>query len=369
MQSSLPAYIGVDAPSNSGLSLLPWVNLGSLENKGFEITLNTQNIVTKNFRWTSDWVFSLNRNKVLSLNTSTGQDTREASGTYFGDQYSIVNRSIVGQPIGQFYGYQVIGRYEKATDFYIVNDKGEIVRTPVYNNLPIEKGSGVWIGDLIYKDQLTVDTDGDGIPDATDGKIDEADRTFIGNPEPKFTYGFNNAFTFMNWDLGIQLVGVYGNDVYNYVRRYMDNPYFNITNLFTRALDYAQIGLIDPNGPDDYRNTKIIGGDPQAPRFALNKSTSDHNNLVSDRFVEDGSYLRIQNVSLGYNFPRNWLRHTGIGNLKLYANLQNLYTFTKYKGFDPEIGIQGSGMRRTTGVDQGRYPSPRIYTFGLNLTF
>jgi len=355
MQASLPAYVGVG--TQAGQSTLPWVNLGSLQNKGFEITLNTQNIVTKDFQWSTDIVYSLNRNKILSLNTSTGQDVRQASGTYFGDQYTIVNRSIVGQPIGQFYGYQVIGRFEKATDFYMINKDGQIVRTPVYNNLPIDKGSGVWIGDYIYKDQ-----NGDGV-------IDEKDCTFIGNPEPKFTYGINNNFSFRNWDLGIQLVGVFGNDVVNYVRRYMDNPYFNITNLFTTALNYAQIGLIDPNGPDDYRNTQITGGDPRAPRMALNASTSAYNYLFSDRFVEDGSYLRIQNVSLAYNFSKHLLSHIGISNVKVYANLQNLYTFTKYKGFDPEIGIQGNGMQRTTGVDQGRYPSPRIYTFGLNLTF
>ena len=360
MQASLPAYVGVGTAA--GQSSLPWVNLGSLENKGFEITLNTQNIATKDFHWNSDIVFSLNRNKVLSLNTSTGQDTREASGTYFGDQYETVSRSIVGQPIGQFYGYKVIGRFEKATDFYMINSDGNIVRTPVYNNLPIDKGSGVWIGDYMYADL----SGPNGVPD---GKIDENDRTFIGNPEPKFTYGFNNTFSFKNWDLGIQLVGSYGNDVVNYIRRYMDNPYFGNTNVFTTALNYAQIGLIDPNGPDDYRNTQITGGDPHAPRFALNKSTSDYNHLFSDRFVEDGSYLRIQNISLSYNFPKIWLQKSGIDNIRLYANLQNLYTFAKYKGFDPEIGTQGYGMRRTTGVDQGRYPSPRIYTLGLNLTF
>jgi len=360
MQASLPAYIGVG--TQAGQSTLPWVNLGSLQNKGFEVTLNTQNIVTKNFQWNTDIVFSLNRNKVLSLNTSTGQDTRQASGTYFGAQYEIVNRSVVGQPIGQFYGYKVIGRFEKATDFYMVNKDGQIVRTPVYNNLPIDKGSGVWIGDYIYADL----SGPDGKPD---GKIDENDRTFIGNPEPKFTYGINNNFTYKNFDLGIQLVGVYGNDVVNYVRRFMDDPYFNNTNLFTTALNFAQIGLIDPNGPDDYRNTKIIGGDPHAPRMALSNSTNDYDYLFSDRFVEDGSYLRIQNISLAYTFPKSWLRHAGIGNIRLYTNLQNVYTFTKYSGFDPEIGIQGSGQNRTTGVDQGRYPSPRIYTVGLNLTF
>ena len=356
MQPSLPGYVGVGS-TYAGQSSLPWANLGSLENKGFEITLNTQNIATKNFQWNTDIVFSLNRNKVLSLNTSTGQIPRQASDNYFGGQFTTVNNSVVGQPIGQFYGYKVIGRFEKATDFYMVNKDGQIVRTPVYNNLPIDKGVGVWIGDLMY-----ADLNGDG-------KIDENDLTFIGNPEPKFSYGINNSFSYKGFDLGIQLVGVWGNDVVNYARRYMDDPSYGITNLFTRALDYAQIGLIDPNGPDDYRNTKIIGGDPNAPRFALASSTSASNNLFSDRFVEDGSYLRIQNVSLSYSLPKHVLHNIGIETVKVYVNLQNLYTFTNYSGFDPEIGIQGTNDRRTTGVDVGRYPSPRIYTLGVNLTF
>jgi len=308
------------------------------------------------------------------MNTASGDDTRFVADYTWGGQNTLITRSVVGQLIGQFYGYQVIGRFEKASDMYMTNDKGDVVRTPVFttsggNLLPIDEGAGVWIGDYIYKDQLTVDTNGDGIPDAGDGKIDEKDRTFIGNPEPKFTYGMNNNFTFKNWDLGIQLVGVYGNDVVNYARRYMDDPYFSITNLFTRALDYAKLDLIDPNGPNDYRNVKIIGGDPKAPRLSLSSATDGHNYAFSDRFVEDGSYLRIQNVSLAYNFPKSWFRHAGIGNLKLYVNLQNLYTFTKYKGFDPKIGTSGTGSFRTTGIDAGRYPSPRIYTFGLNLVF
>ncbi|MCL1938936.1 MAG: TonB-dependent receptor [Candidatus Azobacteroides sp.] len=358
MQAPLPAYVGT---SGTGGSTPPWVNLGSLRNQGLEVTVNTQNIVTRNFQWNTNVVFSLNRNKVLSLNTASGQDLRYASDNFFGGQTTIVTRSVVGKPIGQFYGYQVIGRFEKATDLYRTNDQGEIVRTPVFTTtsglLPIDEGAGVWIGDYIYRDVNN------------DGQIDEKDRTFIGNPEPKFTYGINNNFTFKNWDLGIQLVGVYGNDVVNYLRRYMDDPYFSVTNLFARALNYAKLDLIDPAGPNDYRNVKIVGGDPHAPRLSLSGATDDHNYAFSDRFVEDGSYLRIQNVSLAYSFPRNWLRHTGISNLKLYANLQNLYTFTKYKGFDPEIGTDGSGTQRTTGVDTGRYPSPRIYTFGLNLTF
>jgi hypothetical protein len=150
----------------------------------------------------------------------------------------------------------------------------------------------------------------------------------------------------------------------------MENPRRNISNLYKSALDYAKIGLIDPDGPNDYRNVQVIGGSEIAPRMSLSTATSDYNFAFSDRFIEDGSYLRIQNVSLGYTFPNRWTRTIGLSNLKIYANLQNLYTFTKYKGFDPEIGIsygyQGSLL---TGVDNGRYPSPRIYTFGINASF
>ena len=361
MEAALPGFVGVGVPAQYwvGGSNAPWVNLGSLENKGFEITLNTQNIVKKDFQWNSNFIFSLNRNKVLSLNSESGEDTRSVVNTEGASE--IVNRTVVGQPIGQFYGYEVIGRFENASDFYMYNNNGELVRTPIYaetkNDMPeINERTGIWIGDYIYRDRNN------------DGVINAQDRTAIGNPEPKFTYGINNNFSFKNWDLGIQLVGVYGNDVVNYIRRYMDNPYYNNSNFFTAALDYAQLGLIDLNGPNDYRNVQIIGGDPHAPRLSTDYS-SDHNFLFSDRFVEDGSYLRIQNVSFGYNFPKKWLNRAGIGNVKLYMNLQNLYTFTKYRGFDPEIGTQGTGARRTTGVDMGRYPAPRIYTFGFNITF
>jgi TonB-linked SusC/RagA family outer membrane protein len=337
---------------------LAWGNVGSLENKGFEITVNTLNVNTRNFNWRSNVNFSLNRNKVLAMgegNQILGQANDNSWGM---TGQTVINRTIEGQPIGQFYGYEVIGRFEKATDFYRINEHGEIVRTPVMSNLPINETSGVWIGDYIYRDQNN------------DGVIDEQDRTVIGNPEPKFTYGIGNTFTYKNLDLTVQLTGVYGNDVVNYSRRYMENPRRNISNLFAAALDYAKLDLIDPNGPNDYRNVKIVGGGEYASRLPLSTGTSDYDFAFSDRFVEDGSYLRIQNVSVGYTLPKKWIQKSGLSNVKFYANLQNLYTFTKYKGYDPEIGISyGHDGSLLTGVDNGRYPSPRIYTFGLNVSF
>ena len=356
MIASLPNFAGtsdLEPYPAPGASSAPWVNLGSLRNRGVEITVNTQNISMKDFKWSSNLIFSSNRNKVLKLNTETGVFYGQTSDNIYGGGTTITNRTIVGQPIGQIYGYKVIGRFEKATDFYYRNDAGEIVRTPVSvdsqdNMLPIGE-NGIWIGDYIYKDE-----NGDGI-------ITEADRVVIGNTEPKFTYGIVNTFTYKNWDLTISISGSYGNDVVNYSRRYLSNPYRNTSNLYTEALNYAQLELIDPNGPNDYRNVKIVGGDPRAPRMPLFSATSEHNFLFSDRFVEDGSFIRLQNISLSYTLPRRWIGGTGISQLKLYTNMQNVYTWTKYKGYDPEVG--------TTGIDNARYPSPRMYTFGLNLTF
>ncbi|MCE5330666.1 MAG: TonB-dependent receptor [Bacteroidales bacterium] len=367
LQASLPAYVGT---SGQGASSSPWVNLGSLENKGIELTLNTVNIDRKKFEWRSNFVFTLNRNKVLSINTQTGEDVRSIDNSSWGATGStIINRTIVGQPIGQFYGYQIIGRFEKATDFYYKDKEGNIKPVPVMNGLSIDEQNGLWIGDYIYKDQLTVDTNGDGVPDAGDGVINEKDRTFIGNPEPKFTYGIGNTFTYGNIDLTIFLTGSYGNDVVNYARRYMGNPRRNISNLFEYAIRYAKTDLIDPNGPNDYRNVYIVGGDWNMCRLPQSTATSDYDFAFSDRFIEDGSYFRIQNISLGYTFPKRWVTKAGISNLKIYGNLQNVYTFTKYTGFDPEVGVSYSSGNQLNGVDNGRYPSPRIYTVGVNVSF
>jgi TonB-linked SusC/RagA family outer membrane protein len=355
MEAALPGFAGT---SGQGALGAPWVNLGSLENKGIELTLNTINIDNKDFLWRSNFIFSLNRNKVRSINTVSGIITGRTNGNSWGVTESvIVNRTMVGHPIGEFYGYQVIGRFEQATDFYYKDKDGNIKNTPVMAGMDIDENTGVWIGDYIYKDQ-----NGDGV-------ISEEDRAVIGNPEPKFTFGIGNTFSYKGFDLTISLSGSYGNDVINYSRRFMENPRRNTSNLFTSALDYARLELIDPALPNDYRNVRISGGDPKASRLAIGQKTSDYNFAFSDRFIEDGSYLRIQNISFGYNLPRAIISKAGIQNLKVYTNIQNLHTFTKYKGYDPEVGSTYVDGNWLSGYDDGRYPSPRIYTVGVNVTF
>ncbi|MCF4101766.1 TonB-dependent receptor [Gillisia sp. M10.2A] len=348
LQLPLPAYVGT---TGIGSTSAPWVNIGSLENKGIELTLNTVNVDTKDFFWRSNFVFSANRNKVLALNTETGILNRTLQQ---GSDITIVTRTAVGQPIGQFYGYKVIGRFEEATDFYYRNNNGEIVPTALPDGMSIGE-NGVWIGDYIFEDINN------------DGVINEQDRDYIGNPSPDFTFGIGNTFTYKGFDLSVLLSGSYGNEVVNYQRRFLENPREN-TNLLKTALGYAELGLINPDGPNDYRNVQIVGGDRYMPRIAASSAASTSNFRYSNRFIEDGSYLRIQNISLGYNLPRNFVEQFGLLNFKIYTNLQNVHTFTKYSGFDPEIGSINQDAL-LTGIDNGRYPSPRIYTLGINVNF
>ncbi|MDP5044139.1 MAG: SusC/RagA family TonB-linked outer membrane protein, partial [Leeuwenhoekiella sp.] len=325
--------------------------IGSLENKGLELTLNTVNIDNGNFQWKSNLIFTLNRNKVLGLATETGILNRTLQQ---GSDITIVTRTAVGKPIGQFYGYKVIGRFEDATDFYYRNEAGEVVPTALPEGLTISE-NGVWIGDYKFEDINN------------DGIINEQDRDYIGNPLPDFSYGIGNSFSYKGFDLNVQLSGQYGNEIVNYQRRFLENPRGN-TNLLHTALGYAELGLINPDGPNDYRNVQIVGGDRYMPRIAASSAASTSNFRYSNRFLEDGSYLRIQNISFGYSLPRDFIEKFGLLNFKIFTNLQNVYTFTKYSGYDPEVGSLNQDAL-LTGIDNGRYPSPRIYTLGLNVNF
>lgn len=346
LQLPLPAYVGT---TGLGSTSAPWVNIGSLENKGIELTLNSVNIDKKDFLWRSNLVFSMNRNKVLELNTETGILNRTLQQ---GSDITVVTRTAVGQAIGQFYGYKVIGRFEDATDFYYKNSAGEIVPTALPEGMSIGENS-TWIGDFMFEDINK------------DGVINEKDRDYIGNPEADFTFGIGNTFTYKGFDLNIFLSGSYGNEVVNYQRRWLENPREN-TNLLKSALGYAQLELINADGPNDYRNVQIVGGDPFMPRIGASSASSTSNYRYSNNFIEDGSYLRVKNISLGYNFPNEVNSKLRIQNLKVYTNVQNLFTITKYSGFDPEIGSINQDAL-LTGIDNARYPSPLIFTVGINV--
>ena len=272
LQLPLPAYLG---SSGQGAASNPWGNVGSLENKGIELTVNTTNITNKDFQWTSNLVFSLNRNKVLELdtdNSSIEKSYQPSSASY------IVTKTTVGQPIGQFWGYKVIGRFDEPTDFYYKDADGNVKQVAIPEGNTIAKNS-TWIGDYIYEDR-----NGDGV-------INNEDCTYIGNPEPKFTYGIGNTFSYKGFDLTIFFSGSYGNKALNLTRYRIEDPRSN-GNILKSSLNYAQIGLIDPNGPDDdYRNLHVVNGSATTLP-ALQESDANNNfTRISDMLVEDASYI------------------------------------------------------------------------------
>ena len=347
MRASLPSYV-------SGVIQSPWVNAGAMQNKGAEFTLNTVNVSTKDFTWRTGITISFNKNKITKLYT----ETAGLSGTI---DSQILTYSTVGQPVGQYYGYKVIGMFKEENDFYQRDADGNFLLDKNGNRLPVALPEDqhiaedeVWVGDYIFEDLND------------DGIIDEKDRTYLGNPEPKFSYGFNNTFTYKGFDLNIFINGVYGNELVNLFRQDFTNPMRN-SNLLKEATGIARVELIDPEQPNEIWNVRVANPESASVQ-RINTADGNDNNRMSNRFVEDGSYLRIKNISLGYTFPQSWVRKWKIENLRVYMNVQNAFTFTKYKGYDPEVGAYNY-IVLLRGVDYARYPSQRIYTFGLNLSF
>ena len=282
-------------------------NLGEIQNRGVEISATWSDMIGE-----TDFGYSLSgnlttiSNEVISLGRGP-EDAIFASGG--------ISRSLEGYPVGHFYGYKVAGVYQNAEDVktYFPNKVG----TPLPGDLKFEDVNG-------------------------DGEITQDDRTIIGDPSPDFTYGFNVNLSYKNFDLGVDMMGVYGNEIY----RTWDDPTYAVLNYLTDRIDRW-------NG-EGTSNWEPIAN----PSRALNFENSDY-------FIEDGSFFRIRNVQLGYTFKPEMLEKVYLKSLRLYANVQNLKTWSKNTGYTPEIG----GSALSFGVDGGTYPMPMIYTFGLNLTF
>ena len=364
MSMQLPSYMGTQGNVSSVLAA-PQGNYGSIENRGLEITLDTHPIVGK-FTWDSNFQISFNRNKLLSLS-----GTENASLVGYGQWNDVVCVSAIGESLYNFYGYEVEGVYESLEDLQNSPKPARYPSDGVFN-----KSNTVWVGDLKFKDQPTVDTDGDGVPDTGDGVIDENDRVNLGSPLPLFTFGWTNTFTYKNFDLSIFLNGSFGNKVMNYNSITLTHMNSAWTNQLNSVSDRAQLVPIDPDKVyedgsmwyDDITNVRVANPGTKTPRASINDPND--NDRISSRYVEDGSYLRIKNITLGYTFPKKWMDKARIENLRIYCNIQNLYTFTRYSGYDPEIGASTQDATGLTyGVDNGRYPSPTTYSIGLNITF
>jgi TonB-linked SusC/RagA family outer membrane protein len=311
--------LNAELPSASGFSTST-INLGKVRNRGLEFGVTSKNL-TGEFTWNTNANISINRNIVLELNP--GNNNAPIYSGRSGGGYS-THKTEVGKPIGQFFGFQFDGIYHNAA---------ELASQPKH-------GSSV-VGSVRYKD-----IDGNGI-------IEEfKDFTVIGNSQPDFTYGITNNFGYKNFDLNILIVGTKGGQIMKTGNEFFLNT-DGVFNVDRKVLDRWR----SPSDPGNGLAPTTVGG-----RTLYRE--------VNSQWIEDAGFLRIQNISLGYNFKQKFITSSKvIKGLRLYASVQNLVTFTKYSGANPEAGTNDEFSALTPGRDFTAYPLPRIITTGINMTF
>jgi TonB-linked SusC/RagA family outer membrane protein len=345
MQIPLPGYMGTQG---EGAITPPTVNIGSLQNKGFGITLNTVNIKSSSgFVWRTNFNISSFKTKITKFYTSSSVMTRSA---WYMNSFS--ERAAVDQAPWLFYGYISEGLFTSVDE---INNSAVPAKSDG-SRLDVSKDGGVWVGDIKYKD-----LNGDKI-------IDSRDQTYIGNPWPKLTFGLTNTFSYKGFDLSILITGSQGNEIYNYLRYENMNPN-NINlgrNLLVEAFDYARVTGDGTKGALQNPGTTV-------PRIT-GTDVNGNGNRFTNLFVEDGSYIRIKNVQLGYYLPSSLIKQQPvIKAVRLSIGVQNLATFTKYKGYDPEVGASlGKEVQLNSqfyGVDGGRYPLTRMYSASVAVDF
>ncbi|WPY98559.1 TonB-dependent receptor [Christiangramia sp. OXR-203] len=297
--------LGVAAPGSSA----PFVNGGGVENEGLEFSIGYNQVVNDNFKFNVNYNLTALRNEVLYVNSESGL----IPGGVFGIGQEPPSRMEPGKPIGYFYGLETNGIFQTQAEVDAAATQA--------NAAP---------GDIRFVDQ-----NGDGV-------IDSDDRTDIGDPIPDLTMGANIGFTFKNWDFNAYAFASLGNEI---VRNFERNqPNTNRTNAFLGR-------WTGPGTTDSF------------PRVTVGATS---NNQFSDFFVEDGSYLRLQNVQVGYTLDSDLIANTGVEKFRVYASVNNAFTLTEYSGYDPSAS---NGAPIGGGIDQGFYPVPRIYMLGINLKF
>ena len=301
--------VPMSVPISSGYSdeAVPRINAGKMRNTGVEVSLNSLNFKNKNFTWTTTVNFAYNHNVILSLNDDV-------------PMYFDCNIHKVGCPVAAFYGYVTDGIFQTQDE----------VDQHAVQTIGSDKYTSTQPGDIRFKD-----LNGDGV-------INEDDRTILGSPTPSWTFSMNNRFEFYGVDIELYLQGAAGNMIYNGNRSTLE------------AMSVAQNQLtstLDRWRPDHHSTTM--------PRAVF--SDPNKNNRVSDRFLEKGDYLRLKSITIGYTLPKHLTMKAHMDEVRFSVSGQNLYTFTRYTGLDPEVG--GSG------IDSNVYPLTRNFTFGLNITF
>ncbi|WP_197539157.1 SusC/RagA family TonB-linked outer membrane protein [Formosa agariphila] len=303
----LPEYSGVSSQIQ---------NIGELENKGYEFSINSRNITNQDFTWSTAFNFSRNKNKMVKLPDGDDLFIDSAPGHFLQRQTQILRE---GEAIGSFYGYEYKGVYQGG-------------------NFP--EGTATLSGDSDPGGELFADLDGNG-------EISTADRKIIGDPTPDFTMGFNNDLRYKNFDMNLFFQASVGGEILNYTLLELGSGAANST-----------ADMVNAWSPTN-TNTDV-------PRPAVREKR------ITSRYVYDGSYVRLKNLSFGYNLPESFLGKTGLQTVRLYVSGQNLLTFTDYPGADPEANYRNDNNQRSNtniGLDYGSYPNVRTFTMGLNMKF
>ncbi len=308
--------VNMSVPISSGYSdeYVPQINAGRMRNKGIEVAITSYNIRTKDWAWTTSVNFSYNHNRILALNGNVPIYTGSLG---LNSQAAI---HAIGYPIGTFYGYLTDGLFQ--TEWEVERHALQVGGNDPYNRTSA--------GDIRFRDLNN------------DGVINDSDRTYLGSPTPSWTFAMNNTLSWRNIDLEIFLQGVSGNKIFNATRMYLESMSV-AENQSARTLARWRGEGTSNSMP------RAVYGDP------------NKNARVSDRFVEDGDYLRLKNLSLGYTLPQHISEKFLVSALRIYFSAQNLFTLTRYTGIDPEVGA--------SGIDNNIYPLTRSYTFGLDITF
>lgn len=319
--------LNADLPGSTGYSKV-YKNIGKISNEGVELTITTQNIARKKFRWTTDFNIAWNKTKVLALaeNQNSISTSVSSVNTHWNSNPAYISR--LNQPVSQLYGYIYEGTYkyddfDKSGSNYILKPGIPAIGDP----------STIQPGDMKYRD-----LNGDGV-------IDDFDRTVIGRGTPIHMGGINNTFRFHDFDFSFFLQWNYGNNIINANKYIFMLGNASITNMFAEYKNRFS----ETNPTSDIPRVRAFGA-----------------TLYSTYGVEDGSYLRLQNITLGYNMPKKISGMIGLSKLRIYASAQNLFTLTNYSGMDPEVSVRHSTLSQ--GFDLSAYPRARTVSFGVNMT-
>lgn len=333
--------LNVPIPAQTGFTTATR-NVGSIRNRGLELSLD-YNQSEHPFKWDISANVTFLKNKILSF-----ADGLDAIGNfsslnfrnYGGSVWTVYSQSEVGGVVGAFYGFKTDGIFQSQDEVDNLNKKAVELYGP---------GSYYQVSQTSAGDRKFVDVN-------KDGRITDDDRVIIGSPIPKFFGGLSFNGSFKQWDFSLYFYGVYGNQILNYMKRNLQNfDKADGVGLQNMSVDYFKNHWTEKNHSTEY--PRVISYDQNG------------NNRVSDAFVEDGSYLRLRNLQIGYTLPSSVLSRLSIDHIRVYLSTQNLFTITGYSGLDPEVGNAQSGDVTSNGVDVGNYPTSHFYTLGLNVTF